>query len=152
RAQFNDVVPNLVQKQKAFAAARERVRTDKNREAQIRKWCEEAKQIYTNLAGARARERTNPGAVADAQQQADAFMRQTMATVGAIIDVTVADAGEGEATYLIALAMHEQAERAQARYEAAAADPRRKDAPGKPREAAAQAWDEAKGWWAQYDR
>ncbi|MGL6097344.1 MAG: hypothetical protein ACRC7O_16285, partial [Fimbriiglobus sp.] len=72
----------------------------------------------------------------------------------------VADPGAAETTYLLALCMHEQAERAQGRRDAvtataATATGRTKDAADRAAQSAADkardAWAEARDWWARYE-
>jgi hypothetical protein len=152
RGQFKEATAGLVASQKRFASSRERIRTDKNREEQIRKWAEQAREAYANLSRARGREKTEPGAVAQAQHDVEQFWRQSQQAVQAVVDLAVADPGQAEATYLLALAMHEQAERAQARLDRLTADPKQAAAAERARGEAAEAWAEAKGWWGQYDR
>jgi hypothetical protein len=90
--------------------------------------------------------------VADAQAAADAFWKHDAAVANMIVDAAVAEAGNAEATYLLALSKHEHAERAQAKWERLAADPREKAAAEKARRELAVDWDEARAWWALYEQ
>jgi hypothetical protein len=150
RGQFFEVAPILVATRKEFTAAQERVRTDRNRDEAVKEWVKKAHDVYARLNHARAQKSSDPVELADAQQTVDAFWKASLPTVAAIIDTIVSDAGLQEATYLLALCRHEQAEREQERYERLSADPRQKAAAVKAREKAVDAWGEAKGWWVRY--
>ncbi|OWK47080.1 hypothetical protein [Fimbriiglobus ruber] len=151
RGQFFDVTPRLVQKRKLFTAAQERVRTDRNQEQVIREWAKKVKDLSVAASVARDKEKTDPAGYLNAQQNMVAFMKQEGGPIDALIDVAMCDAGAAESTYLLALCVHEQAERAQIRYERIVDDATHKDAADAARAKAAEAWTEAKGWWVRYE-
>ena len=152
RGQFAEVTRSLVDRLKEFHAAAERIRTDKSREQSVKHWADRAREIYDNLNRMREESRTKPGAgLAIAQSEVEQFWKQSAATTQAVVDLAVAEAGQAEATYLLALAMHEQAVRNQARADRAAADPAQQAAREKSREKAGETWAEAKSWWKSYE-
>lgn len=156
RGMFSDATPDLVKKRDDFAAATERVRTDRNREQLIRDWVTKANEAYSELSVARLNEKTNPGGVAQAQQVVNEFWKRENAGAQAIADSALAATGSAEATYLLALCKHEQAERSQVRYDrakaAAEADPRAAAAVESAREKARNDWTDARDWWGRYEQ
>ena len=149
RGQFAEVTPLLIQRRLGFLAGIERLRTDRNRDDELAKFAATAKELYTKLVRARVRDAADPVGAATANAAVEEFWRKEVAAVTALVDVAASEAGAAEATFLIALSLHEQAERAQLVYEAARA--------GKPgagveraRGNAAAAWAEAAGWWRRY--
>ena len=149
RGQFTEVTPQLIQRRAAFLAGVERLRTDRGRDDDLARFAAAAKELYTKFVRARVREAADPAGAAAAGAAVEEFWKKEALAVTALVDVAVSEAGAAEATFLIALSLHEQAERAQLAYEAARA--------GKPgagaeraRAAAAAAWSEAAGWWARY--
>lgn len=149
RGQFRDATPRLVELRQEFGKAQDRVRQEQDRG--VKEWSEKAREVYTQLARAKEKERTNPGAVAEAQRAVDQFLHEGARTFGALVDRTAADAGLAESTYLLAQCKHEQAEQLQARAERLTADPKQKTTAEKARGQAASAWQEAKGWWDKYE-
>jgi hypothetical protein len=141
RGQFAEVAPLLVQRRSAFTAGLERLRTDRNRDAKLVQWAEAARDAYTKLLRAR-----DDAARASAAAEVEAFWKADGATVSAIVDAAISEAGAAEATYLLALCRHEQAERAELTADRAAGTP----AEARARARAAEDWSEAAGWWGRY--
>jgi len=145
RGQFAEGTQLLVKRQKEYHEAAERIRTDKGREKLIKEWADKAREVFSNFNRIREEERSKPGSgLAVAKYEVDKFWKEYAATTMAIVDLAVADAGQAESTYLLALAMHEQAIRNQARSERAATDSTK-------REQALDSWAEAKSWWRAYE-
>lgn len=143
RGQFAEVAKVLGDRRTEFQAMQARLRTDRNREATIERFAAAARQAYTQLLRARDRERSGPGPLTAEAQAGVANLWKTEALASqAVVDVLLADAGAAEATYLLALCLHEQAERAAVR---AARTKLAADA-----DRAAGLWTEAANWWASY--
>lgn len=155
RGMFSDATPDLVTKRDAFLAATERIRTDKDRDALLRDWVGKANEAYENLSIARLKEKTDPAGVAVAQQAVADFWKKESKGAEALRDQVIAAVGAAEATYLLAACKHEQAERAQVRFDravaAAGSDPRGAAAADRARDAARDAWTDARDWWGRYD-
>jgi hypothetical protein len=151
RGQFTEVTPILVKRREHFTAARERIRTDRNLEKSFPDWRDKARDVFTAFSRARASAKTNPTALSDAQRAIDTFWQQEELTARALVDLAVGEAGHAEATYLLAQCMHEQAERAQARYELAAGKTTHATVADRLRRKAADAWAEARTWWSNYE-
>ncbi|MCI0700069.1 MAG: hypothetical protein L0241_03165 [Planctomycetia bacterium] len=145
RGQFHDAAKDLVSKQQAFAGGLERLRNSKDTEKQIQEWCETANTLHQELSNSRL-----SGTSKDAQQRAQAAVEnhwQTGAAAQLLIDQASAEIGQAEATYLLALCKHEQAERAQARLErATSAELARLKAD------ALDAWQTALAQWQSYQQ
>ena len=155
RGLYHDVTRSLVQNKERFEAMLQRVRSDRQREEQARRWIASAKKVYDDLSQARLDEASNPTAVAQAQQAVDRFWTGDNSNLLPLIDAAVGEAGVAEATYLIALAMHEQAVRRQIRWQRALQDSRSATDPASPvvdaaRSQARDAWAEARDWWDRY--
>ena len=155
RGLYHDVTRRLVQNKERFEAMLQRVRTDRRREQQARRWIANAKKVYDDLSQARLDETSNPTAVAQAQQAVERFWSGDGSNLLPLIDAAVGEAGVAEATYLIALSMHEQAIRRQIRWQRAL-----QEAGSGPdavplvaetaRTHARDAWAEARDWWERY--
>jgi len=148
RGQFAEVTPLLIQRRASFLAGVERLRTDRGRDDQLAQFAAEAKELYTKLVRARVRESADPAGAAAANAAVEEFWRTRVGAVTALVDVAASEAGAAEATFLIALSLHEQAERAQLVAEVAAAKPGA--GADRARGNAAAAWAEAAGWWNRY--
>lgn len=148
RGQYGEVTVWLVEKRREFLVAAERIRTDKNRDQVVKEWAEAAREVYNAFSRAREHDKKVPGTAAAANDEVEKFWNRTRGTVQAIVDLAVADAGIAESTYLLALTMHEQAIRDEARSDA---DPAQKTSREKHREKAADSWAEAKSWWTNYE-
>jgi hypothetical protein len=155
RGMFSDATPDLVRKRDDFAAAAERIRTDRNREQLVRDWFAKANAAYAELSVARLNEKTNPGGVAQAQQAVNEFWKTENTGAQALADQALAASGSAEATYLLALCKHEQAERSQVRSDrakaAAESDPRAAAAVESARDKARNDWTDARDWWGRYE-
>lgn len=143
RGQFKDVVQTLVKQEDAFRATQDRYRTDPRQAEAVRAWCQKANQVYDQLTVAQLPE--NRAALPEAEAAVARFWREETAGQQAVIDQAVATAGLAEAGYLLALAKHEQAERAQLRLDRATDATR-------PRAVAdaKAAWATAKDAWDRY--
>lgn len=140
RGQFQDAARDLVARQDEFWKGLERLRNSANSEGELAKWVAEAKELYQSQALA---------PTAQAKQAAVAAVEQLWQRKGGVmnlvVDRVVAELGHTEATYLLALCKHEQAERAQARLDRASgpeAEALRADARA--------AWQTADGEWQTY--
>ena len=151
RGQFVEVAPYLVKKRLDFAAAQERTRTDRNREAVIEEFAMKARNVYEKLLLARSKQAANPLAVSEAEQAVERFWKEEATTFGALVDLAVAEAGLAESTYLIAVCLHEQAERVQLRLERSMTDPKLKATVAVTKLKTTEAWQESKAWWKRYD-
>ncbi len=156
RGMFADATPDLVRKRDAFDAAAQRIRTDTNRDAMLREWVSRAGKAYGELSIARLNEKTDPNRVVTAQQGIEQFWKENATGASAIADQALAAVGSAEATYLLALCKHEQAERSQVRYDrtraAAGTDSRATPAADRAREKALDDWNDALGWWGRYEK
>ena len=150
RGQFVEVAPYLVKKRLDFIAAQERTRTDRNREIMIDAWARKAQTVHEKLLLARSKQASNPVAMNEAEQAVERFWKEEAMTFGALVDLAVAEAGLAESTYLIAVCLHEQAERVQLQLERSMADPKQKALVATTKQKASEAWQESKGWWARY--
>jgi ribonuclease D len=147
RGQIQDATRYLADRQDAFVKGLERMRaTDPG---QIAKWCEAANEVYENLRRAqfpdplqRQPQPDSDPAVQEARAAVEAFWRAQGQTAQVIIDRATARVGLAEATFQLALAKHEEAERQQLRADrATGADADRAKA------TAAAAWGEAANAW-----
>jgi hypothetical protein len=145
RGQFQDAAKDLVGKQEGFAAGLERLRNSRDADQQIREWCEEANRLFEELGRARLPGNTDKAAEAVAQARVEAHLRQPGATL--LIDRASAELGQAEATFLLAVCKHEQAERAQARLERAAGPD-----VARLRADATDAWRNALSAWRTYEQ
>ncbi len=149
RGQFAEVTPQLIQRRAGFLAGLERLRTDRSRDDDLARWAASAREVYTLLLRARVRESADPAGAAAAGAAVEEFWKKEVVAVTALVDVVASEAGAAEATFLLALCRHEQAERAQLAYETA-----RAGTPGagteRAKERAAAEWSEAVGWWQRY--
>ncbi|MCE9561568.1 MAG: hypothetical protein K8U57_05895 [Planctomycetes bacterium] len=140
RGQFQDASSSLVTKQDQFAHGLERLRNNQNADNDLRTWATEARALYNQQGLA-----TTPE---DRQQKMAAVenhWRQNAVLVQLMVDRVSAELGHAEATFLMALCKHEQAERVQTRLEhatGAEAEQLKKDAIG--------AWQVAHGEWQTY--
>ena len=154
RGQFVEVTRTLVQVRDQFEAADPRRRGVDPVAAGVatKEWVEVLNSLYDryNLAV--------PAEQADLRVQIEALWKPSSPILNAIVGAAVAQPGVAEATFLLALAKHEQAERAAAKAErlAGETDPAKKAAAAKAlpaaRRAATDAGTEAGDWWGQYDR
>ena len=153
RGQFFEVAPDLVRKREEFTKAAERVRSDRSREQLVRDWLAKAREAFPPLLRLQSRSDANPAEVAEAERKVAEFRRTQETARQAMVELAVADAGVAEATYLLAVCRHEQAEREQARYDRLTADPKKAspDSVARAKDKAQAAWGEAAGWWQRYE-
>lgn len=117
RGQFQDAAKDIVTKQELFSAGLERLRTEdaaKQKEL-IKEWIETANKLY--LAIGRAQVDNDPEAQAEAVARMEAHWKEPGSRL--LVDKASAEVGRAEAAFLLALCKHEQAERAQLRFERA---------------------------------
>ena len=154
RGQFVEVTQNLVRLRDQFGAADARKKTSDAATAAtaIKEWTENLNALYDQLNAA------GPGDKATLRAQIEELWRPTSPIMNSIVGTAVAQPGIAEATFLIALAKHEQAERAGAKVQRLATvvetDPGKKAAAAKAlstaQTAATDAWAEARDWWSRY--
>ena len=154
RGQFVEVTQTLVRLRDHFADLGARLRaTDAAAfTASMQDWIADLNRLYDqyNSAGA--------GEKAVLRAKIDELCKPTSPILNGIIGAAVAQPGVAEATFLIALAKHEQAERAGAKVQRLATvvetDPGKKAAAAKAlstaQTAATDAWAEARDWWSRY--
>ena len=141
RGEFTEVVRDLVERLREYEAAQDRSRADRD-PAAVQAFLDELADIGRQKRLARDKEGGEPGPLtAEAAEREARLFKARGAAADKLVYQALGRAGAAEATFLIALAMHEQAERAQAR-----ADRGVKGADA----AAKRAWAEAAGWWARY--
>ena len=154
RGQFVDATQKLVGLRDYFVKAEAQQRgSDAASAAAIREWVEQLTALYDrfNTAG--------PGEQTALRAQIDDLWKPSNATLMNIVGAAVAQPGLAESTYLLALAKHEQAERAWAKSQrltaVAEGDPAKKAAAAKAAESAlanaTNAWAEARDWWSRYE-
>jgi hypothetical protein len=136
RGQYNAAVEHLVKRRDEF---------DRLRRGQGGANAEPLDPFYAEL-NAKFNDATRKRGTAEAataREEADKFVRASGRQIDRVVGGMVAESGMAEATYLLALAAHEQAEAA----EAAAA---RDGASGDARKAAKQQWAKAANAWRKY--
>jgi hypothetical protein len=141
RGQFQDTARFLTEKQDEFDRGLARLRNASEKD--IADWCKTANELYAGLG--RARLDGDATQVATAQAAIDRFWQTQTQTAQVIVDRASASVGKVEATYLLALTKHEEAERAQARADRAAGP----DAAAVKADAV-RAWKQAADLWAAY--
>ncbi|MGL4424453.1 MAG: hypothetical protein ACRCZF_27615, partial [Gemmataceae bacterium] len=140
RGQFNDVTRLLVAKDTGYANALERMRSDGAHKQIVKSWLERANTVYEQLRTAKLpANRDNLPAAENAVQQ---FWQTDFGSAQAVLDQTLAGVGRGEVTYLLALCKHEQAERAQFRFQRAPTDASRQQA--------VESWNAARDTWGRF--
>ncbi len=150
RGQLQDATRMLTERQDGFARGQEQMRNVTPE--QLDAWVRTANRVYGALRQAEFPDpnqpRPNPPtdpAVAAARAAVEEFWRTTGPVAQAIAARITARIGLAEASYLLALAKHEEAERHQLRAEKAA-EPNASRA----RATAANAWAEAANTWRSY--
>jgi hypothetical protein len=144
RGQFQEAAQDVVAKQGQFAGGLERLRMNKDSDRQISDWVERANEF--------ARDVTRAGSVTrNADDRAAAVLASDVhwksPGLQLVIDRMAAEIGQAEASFLLALCQHEQAERVQIRLERAGADEAARLKP-----AVAEAWGTAYSAWRTYER
>src|SRR5579883_2230268 len=117
RGQFQDAAKDIVTKQEQFSAGLERLRTEDaaHQKELIKEWIETANML--DFAIGRANVDNDPEAQAAAAARMEAHWKEPGARL--LVDRASAEVGRAEAAFLLALCKHEQAERAQLRFERA---------------------------------
>jgi hypothetical protein len=132
RGQFQEAARLLVSLQDEFGRGLSRVRNTPDVDKLRRDWIQQAVELYERI-----------GRDGDALVRIEQHWRSEAAAV--LLDQAVCEVGQAEATFLLALCQHEQAERLQLRSEqASAADASRL------REDAREAWGIAARAWRTY--
>jgi len=140
RGQFQAAASDLVLKQDRFAAGLARLRNSGDNLKELSEWIVQARNLYTRMGLALADR--DPEAKQAAAFAVENHWRTNGAIVQAVVDRASSEVGLAEATMLLALCKHEQAERAQSRLERAPGDG--------PRQSAVAAWEVALGQWRTY--
>jgi hypothetical protein len=142
RGQFQEAARDIVAKQEAFAAGMERL-LNKDAKQEIQDWITATNQMYDALGVARLNgDKAEEAALA---AQAEGLWKQPGAVL--LVDRASAEVGRAEASYLLALCKHEQAEQLQVRLERASGP----DATQLKAEALG-AWKTALGAWRTYEQ
>ena len=141
RGQFQDAARELVNRQDLFGRGLEQIRRTPDADRQIKAWADAALQLYTE----QGRALTNRDADARDRARAaiDAHWTSPVA-VALLVPRAVSAVAGAEATLLLALCKHEQAERLQTQLDAGAGDPARL------RDEASAAWLVARDAWQSY--
>jgi hypothetical protein len=144
RGQFQDASRDLVERQDGFGLALTRIRNTRDSEQQIKDWARKGVELLTARGFAQLSKDPLQIEAADTAY-AEHWQKQVGASL--LFDRAIAEVGLAEATMLLALCKHEQAERAQAMFEHAAGPDvatRRQDA--------IDAWTIALAEWRTYAR
>lgn len=132
RGQFQEAARLLVSLQDEFGRGLSRIRNTADADRLRRDWIARAAELYERVG-------RDPDALARIEQH----WREEAAAL--LLDQAVSEVGQAEATFLLALCQHEQAERVQLRFEhAPAADV------GRLKQDALQAWQTAARAWRTY--
>ncbi|HEY3789974.1 MAG TPA: hypothetical protein VGL71_14035 [Urbifossiella sp.] len=150
RGRLQDAARDLTDKLQEFGRAQERLRT--LNPGEIEAWCEAANAVYENLYRKRypnigqvtALPDTDPD-VAEARGAVEDFWRDRTGVMRLIVDRSTAGIGRSEASFLLALAKHEEAERMQLRVERPGGG-----SAARVRESANDAWHEAANAWSAF--
>ncbi|HXD86413.1 MAG TPA: hypothetical protein VN641_07955 [Urbifossiella sp.] len=150
RGQFQDAARDLTNKRQEFGRGQERLQ--KVDLGELAAWTKAAAEVYDNLEASRYPNKgqltpqpDSDPEVANARALVDEFWRKQGGTARLILDRSAAAVSFGEASYLLALVKHEQAERKQERAEYAGSGESQRA-----REAAADAWREAINAWSAF--
>jgi hypothetical protein len=140
RGQFQDASRDLVKIQDGFARGLERLHNARDVDKQLKEWMDTAVKLYTAYE-------TSTLESADAVAAAKSAIDKHWHTDGAIflLDRAISDCGRAEATLLLALCKHEQAERAQTMFEHTTGEDRTAR-----RQEALEAWAGALSSWRSY--
>jgi hypothetical protein len=147
---FDEATKNLVAIRDDFRRTKTLLQAQTNVGPRVVEWCSQAIEAYAHLLRAQqASGKAAPGQVtlAAAQARVNELWKQ-----GKDIEILVRAAAaaplDAEATYLLALCKHEQAERAQAKLDRSRQDG--KEASAAETKAAQDAWRAASDWWETY--
>jgi len=155
RGQFVEVTRSLVKLKDYFGGFENQLRSADAvaLNAATREWISQLNSLYDQLNGAAAADKGTIRALIDDH------CKPSSTILNSILVAAVARPGMAEATFLIALTKHEQAERAGARAGRSAAvaetDPAKKATAEKAaavaKASAAETWAEARDWWGRYE-
>jgi hypothetical protein len=148
RGQFFEVGPQLTKTRERYVQAENRLRSDKGREQEMSDWCEKARDYYRALSVARSK--NDPVEQASAVQRLESHWRSGNIVISAVIDLLTVETCLAEATYLLAISTHEQAERSFARYSRIKGEDKPAVTIQKARVSAYNACEESVGWWDKY--
>ncbi len=137
RGQYNAAVADLVRRRDDFTKLLGNTTPDES----MREWYSSLATVYNRVTQAQT-----PADEAAARDTADKFIRNSGRQVERAVGGMIAEAGVGEASYLLALAAHEQAEAA----DAAAARAEREGGGADARKAAKEQWTRAANGWRRY--
>lgn len=143
RGQYHEAARDVVDKQGRFAGGLERLRANKDADKQIEEWIAGANAVYTDLGLAQLK--MNAQAEAAAMQAVENHWKAPGAQF--IIDRASAEVGQAEASFLLALCKHEEAEAAQVRSERAAGPEA-----ARLKAEATGAWETALSSWRTYEQ
>ena len=154
RGQFMEVTQNLVKIREFFNDADTRLKgVDSSMTAALKDWVTQQELLYSRYNFA------SPAEQVQLQTQIEQFWRPNSPLLEVLLYSAIAQPGLSESTFLLALAKHEQAERAQAKAQRLATtvepDPAKKVAADKAvltaKISAGDAWIEARDWWSRYE-
>ncbi len=154
RGQFVEVTQNLVKLREYFKDADTRQKgVDPSANAALKEWIAQLNFLYPryNLAG--------PADQPQLRAQIEEYWKQNSPVLEGLLNSAIAQPGLAESTFLLAMAKHEQAERAQSKALRLATtvepDPAKKVAADKAilsaSVSAKDAWIEAYDWWNRYE-
>jgi hypothetical protein len=144
RGQFNEFLKAAIAAEGRFGTGTDRAKADATASAAIAEWLAAADAAFARVTAAKLD--SNPAAAAEAESRADRLWTEASRGRLLLLETTAGVAARAEFLYLIGLAKHEQAERAQARYVRNAAGPNAAAAAA----AATAAWSAAADAWARY--
>ena len=154
RGQFVEVTQNLVKLREFFNDADTRQKgVDSSANVTVKDWINQTNILYSRFYSA------NPADQPQFRAQIEEFWKQSSPLLEGVLNSAIAQPGLAESTFLLAMAKHEQAERAHSRAlrlaTAVEPDPAKKAASDKAalsaKVSAGDAWVEAYDWWGRYD-
>jgi hypothetical protein len=152
RGRYQEAVVELVKTRDRLREQKARLENTPDLEERLRNWNENIIEAQANLVRAEEKFTRSGGKDAEAKQtmeearaKVELVMRQGQEALAILLDGLAAQARSVDVTYLLALAMHEQADRLQRRLD-------RLQQAGKPLpddevKAAREAWIDAGSWW-----
>jgi hypothetical protein len=143
RGLLHEAARDVVAKQEYFAEGLNRLRFQRDSDKQVGEWIEEANELNLNLG--RAKLIKDGDRIAEAEDAIQKHWRDPR--IQLLLDRMVSEVGQAEATLLLALCKHEEAERVQVRIERAGPA----DA-AELRPAAVGAWQTALSAWRPYEQ
>jgi hypothetical protein len=154
RGQFVEVTQNLVKLREFFKDADTRRKgTETGTNSALKDWIKQTESLYSRYYSANQAEQPQLSA------QIEEFWKQSSPLLEGFLNSAIAQPGLSESTFLLAMAKHEQAERAQSKALRLATtvelDPAKKAAAEKAtvsaKASASEAWIDASDWWARYE-